>query len=128
MDDLTRKKLNVINIQLIGSSLFILSLIVTIVLTINQKRSTLHQNPIFTTKETYAISNLNRILVLGIVLAFLYSSYELREISIEKESDVGLNDLDVFAAILSVLSGIIALYITAVSPVEDSLDIENPNI
>ncbi len=122
------EKLKIIDIQLTGSILFIVSLIVTIILTYNQRQYTLHQKPLFNTKQTYIISNLNRILSLTIVLMFLYSSYELREISKQKESNVKLNDLDVFASILSVVSAIIVLYITAKSPVEDSLDIENPNI
>lgn len=122
------EKIKIIDIQLIGSFFFICSLIVTILLTYNQRKYTLHQKPFLTYKQTYVISNLNRILVLIIVLTFLYTSYELREIAIEKESNVELNNLDVFASILSVISAIIVLYITANSSLDDVLDIENPNI
>lgn len=122
------KKLEILNVQTFASFLFIVSLIVTIILTYNQKQYTLNKKPIFNNKETYIISNANRILVLIIVLMFLYSSYELREISKKKGSNVMLNNLDVFASVLSVIGAIIVLYITANSPVENSLDIENPNI
>ena len=66
--------------------------------------------------------------VLIVVISFLYTSYEFKKIAEEKGSNVALNELDVFAATLSVISAIIVLYITANSPVEDSLNIENPNI
>lgn len=122
------QKLKILDLQTIGSILFIVSLIVTIVLTYNQRRYTLHQKPVFSKKETYIISNLNRILVLIIVLIFLYSSYELREIAKKKNSNIKLNDLDLFASFLSVVGACVVLYITAVSPVDDALDIENPNI
>lgn len=127
MNDYDRK-IMVLNIQLIGSSLFIVSLIVTIILTYNQKQYTLHKRPLFSVEQTHLISNINRILVLGIVLAFLYSSYQLREIAKHKNSNVNLNNLDVFAGTLTVISAIIVLYITAKAPVEEALNIENPNI
>lgn len=127
MDELNQK-IKVLNIQLTGSTLFIISLFVSLILTYNQKQYTLHKKPVFSYSQTYIISNINRIFVLTIVLMFLYSSYQLRKIAIRKESDVGLNDLDVMASILSVTSAIIVLYITAKSPIEDALNIENPNI
>lgn len=121
-------KLKILDLQAIASLLFIVSLIVTIVLTYNQKKYTLHQKPLFSKKETYIISNINRILILIVVLVFLYSSYKLREIAKKKNIDTKLNDLDVFASLLSVIGACIVLYITAVSPIEDALNIENPNI
>lgn len=126
--DKTTDKLKILDLQAIASLLFIVSLITTIVLTYNQSKYTLHQKPLFSKKETYIISNLNRILVLIVVLIFLYSSYKLREIAKQKNSNIKLNDLDVFASALSVVGACIVLYITAISPVEDALAIENPNI
>lgn len=127
MNDLN-KKIKILDIQTIGSILLIISVIVTLVLTYNQKKYTLHAKPIFDRKTTYIISNSNRVFALIIVLLFLYSSYQLREIAKKKNSDIKLNDLDVTASILSVISAIIALYITAKSPIENALSIENPNI
>lgn len=122
------EKVKLIDIQLTGSILFVCSLIVTIVLTYNQRQYTLNRKPLFTYKQTYIISTLNRVLVLLIVLSFLYTSYEFREIAIYENSDVELNDLDVFASILTVISAIIVLYITASSSLDTVLDIENPNV
>jgi len=122
------EKLKLLDIQTISSVFFIISLLVSILLTLNQRKYTLHQKPIFSAKATYIISNGNRILVLIIVSIFLYISYEQRKLAQAKDSNVNLNNLDVFAGSLSVISAIIVLYITANSPIEDALNIENPNI
>ena len=122
------EKLNLLDIQIMGTILFIVSLFVSILLNVNQRKYTLHQKPLFSAKTTYLISNFNRLLVLAIALSFLYTSYEFKKIAKEKGSNVALNDLDVFASTLTVVGAIIVLYITANSPVENALDIENPNI
>ena len=122
------EKIKLIDIQIIGSIVFIITLLVSITLNYSQRNFPLYKKPLFNRKTTYIISNINRILVLIVVLAFLYTSYEFKKIAEEKDSNVALNELDLFASILSVISAIIVLYITANSPVEDSLNIENPNI
>ena len=122
------EKLKLLDIQIISSVFFIVGLIVSIILTLNQRKYTLHQKPIFNAKTTYIISNANRILILIIVSVFLYISNEQRKLAKAKNSNVNLNNLDVFAGSLSVISAIIVLYITFNSPVEDALNIENPNI
>ena len=122
------EKLKLLDIQIIGSIFFIVSLLISITLTLNQRKYTLHQKSLFNAKTTYLISNANRLLVLIIVSTFLYISYEQRKLAKIKGSNVNLNNLDVFAGSLSVISAIIVLYITANSPVEDALNIENPNI
>ena len=122
------EKIKLLDIQIIGSILFIITLLISITLNYSQRQYTLYKKPLFNAKITYVISNINRILVLIIVLAFLYTSYEFKKIAEQKDSNVALNELDVFAATLSVISAIIVLYITANSPVEDALNIENPNI
>lgn len=124
----TNDKLKILNIQLIGSYFFIISILISISLTYNQKLYILNKKHLFTYKQTYIISNFNRILVLAIVIAFLYSSYQLREISKESDGNISLNNLDVFASILAVVGAIIELYITSQSTTEDVLDVENPNI
>ena len=88
----------------------------------------MHKKPLFNAKTTYFISNANRLLVLIIVSTFLYISYEQRKLAKSKNSNINLNNLDIFAGTLSVVSAIIVLYITANSPIEDALNIENPNI
>lgn len=124
----TSDKLKILNIQLIGSYFFIISILISILLTYNQKLYILDKKHLFNYKQTYIISNFNRLLSLAIVIAFLYSSYQLREISKKNDSNVNLNNLDVLAASLSVVGAIIELYITSQSTTEDVLDIENPNI
>lgn len=122
------EKLKLLDTQIVGSIFFIVSLLVSILLTLNQRKYTLHQKPLFNAKTTYLISNANRLLVLIIVSTFLYISYKQRELAKIKGSNVNLNNLDVFAGSLSVINAIIVLYITVNSPVEDALNIENPNI
>ena len=122
------EKIKLIDIQIIGSIVFIITLLVSITLNYSQRNYTLYKRPLFDRKTTYIISNINRILVLIVVISFLYTSYEFKKIAEKKDSNIALNELDVFAATLSVISAIIVLYITANSPVEDSLNIENPNI
>ena len=122
------EKIKLIDIQITGSFIFIITLLVSITLNYSQRNYTLYKKSFFNRKTTYIISNINRILVLIVVISFLYTSYEFKKIAEEKDSNVALNELDVFAATLSVISAIIVLYVTANSPVEDSLNIENPNI
>ena len=124
----TEEKLKLLDIQIIGTILFIGSLLVSILLNRNQRKYTLKQKPLFNVKTTYLISNLNRILVLGIALSFLYTSYEFKKLAEEKDDNVTLNKLDVLASTLTTIGAVIVLYITANSSVEDALNIENPNI
>lgn len=124
----TEEKLKLLDTQIIGSIFFIITLLVSILLTINQRNYTLNKKPLFNAKTTYVISNANRIVVLCIVITFLYISYKQKKLAEAKDSNVTLNNWDLFAGTLSVISAIIVLYITINSPVEDALNIENPNI
>lgn len=124
----TEEKIKLLDTQIIGSIFFIGTLVVSILLTINQRNYTLNKKTIFSAKTTYIISNANRIVVLCVVITFLYISYKQKKLAEVKDGNVVLNNLDVFAGTLSVISAIIVLYITINSPVEDALNIENPNI
>lgn len=121
------KKLKVINEQMFATSLFIGTLIVSLTLSYNEKRNIKNIKPLFSKKQAKKIAVANRIAVVLIVLFYFYIDKENINIAHEKHQDDHLPKLQLVAEVITIVTALLALYITVKSN-NEFVEFENPNI
>ncbi len=125
----TKEEIEQLNIQIIVLLILIITTIISILLTYNQKLSLQNKKTIFTKKQTYNISYINRLIILITTIIFLIINYKLYQISKKEGEDLKVYYLQIIASILSVIAAIIVFYVVSIEPAGDEVsDIENPVI
>lgn len=122
------EEIKYINYQLIGLGITLITTIIAIIITYNQKLGAEKREKILTNKNSLKLTYFNRILILLIAILFLYINYRFYQINKEKEVSVKADMLQITASILTIISGLIAIYVVTLSTTENIADIENPNI
>ena len=122
------REIQAINIQFYALIFTLVSSIISIIITYNQKRELKGKEPMISGKEIYKITLFNRKLILTLSFVFLYVNYVLYKISKEQEEDLKPYKLQLIASLLVIGSGIIALYVVGLSNTENISDVENPII
>ena len=125
------KEVKLLDIQLIATILYIVSLIISISLTINDKQITKKKKSIFTNNQAKNLSIFNRIFIVGLTLTFLYISYQNRDIAKKEKKKIWTFDLQMYASELSLLATIIVLYVVIETSGEQYSiisGIENPSL
>lgn len=125
------KEVKLLDIQLIATILYIVSLIISISLTINDKQITQRKKSIFTNNQAKNLSIFNRIFIVGLTLTFLYISYQNRDIAKKEKKKIWPFDLQMYASELSLLATIIVLYVVIETSGEQYSiisGIENPSL
>lgn len=117
-----------INIQIYALIFTLVSVIISLLLTYNQKLQIQNKETLFDSKKTFKITKFNRILILILGLVFLYINYKLYEISKKEGENLKPYELQIFASILTVITASITLYVVSLSNKGDVADIENPII
>ena len=117
-----------INIQIYALIFTLVSVIISLLLTYNQKIKIQNKETLFDSKKTFKITKFNRILTLILGLVFLYINYKLYEISKKEGENLKPYELQIFASILTVITASITLYVVSLSNKGDVADIENPII
>lgn len=111
-DEITQKKVKLLNIQLIAILGFMVSLIISFLLTCDKKLSLENKKDIFTDEESQNIVLFQSILLIVVTLTFLYINYNQYKISKEtKDSDEKDLLLQVDSSILAIVSALIGFYI-----------------
>lgn len=128
MNTKDKREIKAVNIQFYALIITLISSIISIIITYNQKRELKGKDPIFSGKEIFNITLFNRILILVLSFVFLYVNYTLYEISKEQNEDLKPYKLQLLASTLVIVSGIIALYVVSLSNTENISDVENPII
>jgi len=124
-----KKEINLLNIQLITSLTVIITIIISILLTYNQKQDIQNKKTIFTKKQTHNISYINRLTILITTTIFLIINYKLYQISKKEGEDLLVYYLQITASILSTIAALIVFYVVSIEPSGDEIsDIENPVI
>ncbi len=123
-----KREIKAINIQLITLIIALVSAIISIIITYNQKLDLENRETPLNSKELYNLTLFNRILVLVLSFVFLYVNYVLYKISKEQKEDLKSYILQIVASVLVVISGVIALYVVTLSETENIVDVENPII
>ncbi len=124
----TKEEINNIDIQLVALFIILITDIVSIITTYNQKLDLEDKETLLESNELYKLTLHNRELILILSLVFLYVNYRLYNISKKKGEDLKSYILQIIASILVVASCIIALYVVKLSDKNNIVDIENPII
>ena len=124
--DKEKKESEIINIQLYALIFTVITTIISIIITYNQKMELNGKSPMFSGRQIYNITLFNRIFILALAFVFLYVNYRLYEISKEQGEDLKPYKLQLTASTLVIISGLIALYVVSLSNTENISDVENP--
>ncbi len=109
----------VVDIQLLGSILSIISFAITFILLYNQKLLKQNKKPLFSKKDTLNYVALNRLFVLAIVFIFLSANGIQLNIDRKKGEDLIYDYIDIFSNILTLIVSLLAIY-TAFKAIENN--------
>ncbi|MBR6690525.1 MAG: hypothetical protein IKL65_04265 [Bacilli bacterium] len=123
-----KEEVNTIDIQLIALVFTVITAIISIIITYNQKLELEGKETLFTPKEALKITLFNRKLILILSFVFLYVNFILFKISKEEGENLKPYKLQILASLFIIVSGIIALYVVSLSNTENVADVENPVI
>lgn len=123
-----KEEVNTINIQLVALVFTVITAIISIIITYNQKLEIEGKETIFSPKESLKITLFNRKLILVLSFVFLFVNFVLLKISKEEGEDLKPYNLQILASLFIIVSGIIALYVVSLSTTENLSDVENPVI
>ena len=129
MNNQNEKQIELINGQIIGIFLFILTLIVSLVVAYNEKLQRENKSSLFSNKEALDISFINRLVVVLLGIYFLYDAYERRRISTNKDDPS--SKLQILAAWLALLASEVIFYIIIINYNNRNFnpaDIEEPTL
>lgn len=127
--ELQKEQLFIIDGQLIGTILYILSFVATITIIVNQRKVALNKKGFLTTEESQIIITLNKIFILLLLLLFLYLDYRSKKLAENTNQDASSLNLQIIASIISLVPALIGLYvvITDFSATNfQTAEIENP--
>lgn len=123
-----KEEIKYINYQLLGLGITLITTVIAIIITYNQKLGTAKREKILTNKDSLKLTYFNRILILLIAILFLYINYRFYEIDKKKGIDIKGDILQITASSLTIIGALIAIYVVSLSNTENITDIENPNI
>lgn len=127
--DIQNQQLFIINGQLLGCILYIVSLVVSIIIILNQRKRALGEEVFLTPEESQLFSLLNKILILAIILWFLYLNYRSKKLSTNTNQDTSSLELQIIASFISIVPALIGLYVVITDFSNTNLqtaEIENP--
>ena len=104
-------EVHLLNIQIVASSLYIASLLLSIILTYNDKLIIQKEKTILTNKQAANLSVFNRTFIVILTLIFLYITYQSRKNAKKENQNIWPFDLQMCASELSLLATIIVLYV-----------------
>ena len=122
------KEIKLINLSIIAITIFIITLLISLLLNYNEKLKLENKNLIFDEKQSIYISLINRTIVLIIALYFIYNSY-IRQ-KIDNKDDFNSN-LELLGAFLAFISSFITFYIVFINLNNNKFDVselEEPTI
>ncbi len=123
-------EIKLLDIQIIGTIIYILSLFISYLLTYNDKYEAVNGKPWLNKKFSRNISVGNRVIVLILTIIFLYVNYKNFNLAKQKKSEnLSAFRLQITASELSAVAAIIVLY-TVLTSGEYSIvaGAENPNL
>ena len=122
------EEINAINIQLYALLIVLISTIISIAITYNQKLNLENKKTLFNSEESFDITLFNRILIVVLSFIFLYVNIKLYNLSKEEGEDLKSYILQIIASVLAIISSLIALYVVGLSETNNIVDVENPVI
>lgn len=107
----TNKEIDNFNLQIIASLLFIISIIISIILTYSEKLEILNVNMIDKDKRN-KINIGNRLFAIFIVCLFLYSSFVALDIVKEKNGNLDEQYIRIFINLITLGLALLTLYVS----------------
>ena len=123
-----KEEIRNVNIQFYTLFFSLLSIIISIILTYNDKLSTEEKTSFLGKKTNYNLTLFNRILILSIAIAFLYVNYKSYMNAKTKEKKLKSYELQILASLFTLIAASISLYVVSVLTKETLVDLENPVI
>lgn len=126
-----QKEVNLLNIQMWTTIIYIGSLFISISLTYNDKQNLLNKKGFYNENQSQKLSIGNRWLVLFLTFSYLFINYKNINLAKEKGQKLWPFYLQVFSSELSTLAAIIVLYVvikTAGEQYSIVSGIENPTL
>ena len=127
-DKYTKKEIEILNLQLTATFFFIISLIVSMILTYDEKLKIFGEK-LFSDKQSRRIALFNRILVVILALSFVYGNYVTEKIAEARGTQTKSLKLQLFSGELSLIASLIVLYIVYKNQQNTNFDVadtENP--
>ena len=129
-DKYTPKEIQILDIQIIATVVFIISLILSIILTYDEKLKLQTDKGLFSNKAARRISLFNRVLVVILALVFVYGNYVTEKIAEARQKEnVKYLKLQLLTGELSLIVALIVLYIVYKNQENEDFsvaDTENP--
>ena len=120
-----KKETQLLYIQMYGSILFIITIIVSTILTYNNIKKNNNEKRIFSEYTENEINLTNRIVITILVIIFTYINYCFYQINKQKNKS-NLSKQELIASILTLISGLILLN-TTIKSIEDNINNINTN-
>lgn len=121
-------ELGVLNLQFVASSIFVITTIISIVLTYNEIYTLKYNKRIISTEKATNIIKVNRVIITILLITFIYINYKTKEFDLRKGVNTIPDDLSILASYISLIAGLIILY-TIFKYGEDAVvSTENPEI
>ena len=127
MTNYNLEELKSLNYQLILSALAILSIIVSMTLTYNEKLKMMGKN-LFSNDLSSDILKINRSFALLITLGFLYLNLVDKKQKKQKNNSQEYADLQICASLLTLLADGIVLYVALFDKTYQAISLENPEL
>lgn len=126
--NITKKDIDLLNIQLGVSAFLFLSVIISIILTYDEEQNDLEKKPIFSSKTDKYLNLFNRILSVLIFLVLLYVNYQSLELAKQKKNDIGPFQKQLVATLLGLVASLIILSIAIEgwNQNDEAAEFENP--
>ena len=122
---MNRGSLKAIDIQFYTLFFSLASIIISLILTYNQKLIKEDKKTLLSDKASYNLSLFNRVLILSIALIFLYVNYKDYKTS-NNNKQKKKSTLQIDASLLTIIAASISLYVVYNSKPEAIANIQNP--
>lgn len=110
-EDIKKKKNNIINGNLITSTLSIISIILGIVIILDQKKKANDEDEFLSNEESQMLAFLTKLISLFIVFYSLYLNYQSYNLAEVTNQDTSSLQLELVAAYLAIVISLINLYV-----------------
>ena len=123
------EELTLINGELIDLFIYVIAFLISIIVLYNKKLAREYKKTIYDSKYNSSITLINRLLILGLTLYFIYSNY--RQLQLNKNEDEVNHTftIQLIASILITISALLALYVAFVNyPSGGVSNVGNPEV
>lgn len=123
------QQLFIIDNQILGCLLYIASLVVSIIIILDQRKKALNKEGFLTNSESQTIALLNKIFILALILWFLYLNYKSKDLAKKTGQDSSALEKQIIASIISIIPALIGIYVVLTNFSNTNLqtaEIENP--